>query len=288
MWVVRLCWLCVVQADELSACIEALECRLSGTTDPQQQQRALHDCLQTLQQLQQQEDAAAAATHALRKQLQQLQQQQVQLDKQLKSAEQQLKAAQKQAAQAAAAIKDAASEAQKLQQEVKQIAQEFSVTDAVQANWGSILAAPSPAGEQPHALPLQPAATSAAAAEEREVTQAQLQQLRRGARQLQAKLSRLAVPELLPGQKVRYGNVCDMYGPVGSVHGLEGALFDKSFVSWQAGTHTAPGLLCTAAQQMCDVGHTACNKVWGCTSRNCIAAAVSAGCADCLLKRHTL
>lgn len=180
-----------MQAEELSVSIEALEVRLAAAKDPQQQQEALQACLQHLQQLQQQQLTEAAAAEALQAQLQKLQQQQAQLEKQIKAAEQQHKSAQKQVAQAAATIKAAKAAVQKLQQDIKQAVREFSGTDAAQAYSSS------------GALQGVPATTAAPMVGAGEApTEAQLQQLQRRARQLQAKLTKLDVPDLLPGQKV--------------------------------------------------------------------------------------
>jgi uncharacterized protein YoxC len=174
--------------------------RLTGTKDPQQQQEALQSCLQALHQLQQQQEADAAATHTLQQQLRGLQEETAQLEEQVRTTEQQLKVSQKQLTQAAASTKAAAAALQKAKQERKQLVQEFSRTDAVHTfNNNPQAAAAAPAGAQ-GASPA-PAA-GAAAGTAAVLTSAQLQQLIRGARQVQRKLLDLDVPELLPGQKV--------------------------------------------------------------------------------------
>jgi uncharacterized protein YhaN len=185
-----------LQAEELSASIEALEVRLAAAKDPQQQQGALQTCLHTLQHLQQQQTAEAATAQALHEEWQQLQQQQAQLDQQVKGAEQQQKAAAKQVLQAAGAVEAADAAVQKLQQDLKQALQEFGCTDAVQACSSGLLQG------VPAAAATRGADPSAAAGAGLVSTDAVLQQMSRRARQLQGKLTQMDVPELLPGQKV--------------------------------------------------------------------------------------
>lgn len=182
----------LMQTEELAASIEALEVRLAGAQDPLQQEAALRACLQDLHQLRQQQAAEAAAGEALREQLRRLQEQHGQLEQQIETAQQEQKAAEKQAAQAAQAVKGAAAALQKLGVDRKQAVRDFSGTDAVHAFSSGILKAPAAAAADPAG------AGSGGAAP----TESQLQQLGRRARQLQGKLSRLDVPQLLPGQKV--------------------------------------------------------------------------------------
>lgn len=180
-----------MQTEELAASIEALEVRLAGAQDPLQQEAALQACLQDLHQLRQQQATEAVTGEALREQLRRLQEQQGQLEQQIKTAQQEQKAAQKQVAQAAQAVKGAAAALQKLGVDRKQAVRDFSGTDAVHAFSSGILKAPAAAAD--------PAGAGSGGAAP---TESQLQQLSRQARQLQGKLSRLDVPQLLLGQKV--------------------------------------------------------------------------------------
>lgn len=230
----------ITQVEELAACIEALECRLGGSSntntnepqhqqaqhDKQQQQQQLQASLQALQSLQQEQEAGRAAADALRAQLQQLQAQQQEMNKQGRDAEQEAEKMQRQVVAAAGAVRAAAAAVQKLQNEHRAVVREFSGTDAVQSvdltTGGSTglmpsvprtaTAAAAAAGGDgvggvgaengSAAMDTSAAAGGGKAAAAAAPTDAQLQQLIRRARQLQAKLSKLDVPELLPGQQV--------------------------------------------------------------------------------------
>lgn len=182
-----------MQVEELSAGIEAKQHRLGGANEHHHQQEQLQKALQSLQQLRQQHAAQQAATQALQGQLQELQSQLVKVDERLKQAEEKKRDMQQQAGRAAAAVKGAAMALDKSRQELQQLVKQFACTETVQAFESGLL--------QP-AVTESAGSTAAAATVQPAVTEVQLQQLSRSTRQLQAKLSKMDVPELLPGQKV--------------------------------------------------------------------------------------